>query len=99
MGKVSLSSSRLGPHLNGAKHAIRLQQNGCVDIQEESWSKSDPWEDSVINLYQVNGSTISPEPRSFETFFPSALFKLVPANGILNYPLKYVTPEKSMAKF
>jgi hypothetical protein len=99
MGKVSFSSSRLGPHLDGAKLAIRLQQNGCVDVQEESWGKSDPWEDSVINLYQVNGPTISSERRDFETFFQSALYKLVPTNGTLNYPLKNVTPERSMAKF
>jgi len=99
MVKVSFSSSRLGPHLNGAKLAIRLQQNGRVDIQEESWGKGDPWEDSVINLYQVNGPTISSERRSPETFFPSALYKLVPADGTLNYPLKNVTPEKSTAKF
>jgi hypothetical protein len=86
MGKVSFSSGRLGPHLNGAKHAISLhrkQQDGCVDIQEESWSKSDRWEDSVINLYQVDGPTMPSEPRNVETFFPSALHKLVPVNGTL----------------
>lgn len=99
MGKVSISSSRLGPYLNGAKLSIRLQQNSSVDVQEESWGKSDPWEDSVINLYQVNGSTISSERRDFETFFQSALYKLVPANDSLNYPLNNVTPEKSIAKF
>lgn len=86
MDKVSFSSSHLGSHLIVAKHGIRLhtkQQSGYVDIQEESWGKSDPWDDSVINLYQVDGPTMPSEPRMVETFFPSALPKLVPVNSTL----------------
>jgi hypothetical protein len=80
------------------KHAIRLhgkQQDGCVDILDESWGKSDRWEDSVINLYQVDGPTIPPEPRNVETFFPSALHKLVPANGALQLSTQKMLLQKS----